>query len=92
MANLNIELLRLTINDAFGHEHRIQPIARRAATMFAERIEQRRTSGARMPRSATFDVVNAAALHIDLRSTSDEQAASYIAGVWLDALALHLEG
>ena len=39
MLNLNIDSLALKITNAEGHEHRIRPIAARAAAIFAERVE-----------------------------------------------------
>ena len=36
--DIDIELLQLTIDDAAGHEHRIRPIAMRAAQILAERL------------------------------------------------------
>jgi hypothetical protein len=43
------------------------------------------------PRTRHIDVVSAPTLSLDLRNTSDEQAATQIASAWFEALALHLQ-
>jgi hypothetical protein len=88
--DLRIESLRVEITDAAGHEHRIPPIARRAAELLAERLEQQRDSDAGRA-STEIESVSARALSLDLGTTTDEQAANDIAAAWLDALAVHLE-
>jgi hypothetical protein len=87
---VRIELLALNIGDASGHEHRIQPIARRAAELLAENLEQQ--AGSDGGRGAV-EIGNASttAVFLDLNQTSDQQAAEEIARAWLDALAIHLE-
>ena len=40
MRVLRIDLLAMDIVDAPGHEHRVQPVAPRAAALFAERLEE----------------------------------------------------
>ncbi len=39
MIDLKIERLRLNIQNAAGHEHRIEPIALRALTLLANKLE-----------------------------------------------------
>jgi Tfp pilus assembly protein PilV len=87
--HFTIECLRLEINNAAGHEHRIQPIALRAAEVLAARLEQQYAGAGR--KSARLDTVSAPAVNVDLSRTSNEQAANSIAGAWLAALALQME-
>jgi hypothetical protein len=91
MLDLNISRLSLSIENSFGHVHRVQPIALRAATMLTEHISARYHAGGRSPRSVYLDAIIAPMLRLDLNHTSDEQAAAQIAGAWLAALAPHLE-
>ena len=87
--NLDISVLKLHIENAYGQEHRIQPIALRAATILSERLEQQCGDGTRL--SVSQDTVCAPSLLLDLGRTSDEQGAQAIAAAWLEALAVHLE-
>lgn len=89
--DIRIESLRLEISDAAGNEHRIAPIARRAAELLAERLEQQQSATGAGRASAEIESVSAGALSLDLSRTTDEQAAHDIAAAWLDALAVHLE-
>ena len=88
---LRIECLRLEIADATGHEHRIQPIAQRAAKLLTEWLEQQQAASGGGRASAEIESVSAPAMSLDLSRTSDEQAANDIAAAWLDAVAVHLE-
>lgn len=88
--DFNIDRLRLEIGNAAGHEHRIQPIALRAAEVLAARLQQQYAGDGRTP-SAKLDTVSAPSVNLDLSRTSDEQAANKIVRAWLAALALHLE-
>ena len=86
MSDLTIELLRLTFANGAGHEHRIEPITRRAAAILAERLDERL---AREPGAApdAADHLEAPALHVSLAGMSDDEVAHGIADAWLAALA-----
>jgi hypothetical protein len=90
MANVEIGRLSLTIENASGHEHRIRPIASRAASIFAARLDERLGKPEHQPRSAHIGSLTASPLHFDLRVMSNEQAASAISSAWLETLALKL--
>jgi hypothetical protein len=87
---IDVSLLALNLENASGHEHRIQPIALRAATILGERLSERYRAADRAPRTHV-DAMSAPALSLDLNHASDEQVARQIADAWLEALALHLE-
>jgi hypothetical protein len=87
---LNIGALNLTIQNAMGHEHRIDPIAQRAASVFAARLEQRTAGIATSHLGAHIDSLTAAPVDFNLRSMSNDQAANVIASAWLDAVAQRL--
>jgi hypothetical protein len=90
MLDLTIERLRLNMNDAAGHEHRIGPIAARAAALFADRLEER--FGERYSQdSGRMAGISAAPIRLDLNRMNDERAANHVANAWLDALALRLK-
>jgi hypothetical protein len=91
MTDITIGSLQLEISDAAGHQHRIQPIVTRAATVLAGHLSARDQVESRSPRSVYLDAIIAPALSIDLNHTSDEQAARQIAGAWFEALAPHLK-
>ncbi len=82
--DLRIELLRLTIHNAAGHEHRLGPIAARAAAILAERLDARRTSGPPVPTGPT--PLAAAPARVDLARMSNDAVAHEIAGAWLAGL------
>lgn len=88
--DFTIDCLRIELNDAAGHEHRMQPIAQRAAGILAARLEQQYAGDGRNA-FTRLGAVSAPSVNIDLSRTSDEQAANTIARAWLAALALHLE-
>jgi hypothetical protein len=88
--DLRIDLLRLNLMSGAGHEHRIEPIALRAATLLAERLAARCAAGAHMEPQA-IDAVAAPAVSIDMARTSDSEAAGHIADAWLAAFLLHAE-
>jgi hypothetical protein len=88
---INIGALNLTIQNAMGHEHRIDPIAQRAASVFAARLEQRTAGIAVSYLGAHIDSLTAAAVDFNLRSMSNDQAANVIASAWLDAVAQRLK-
>jgi hypothetical protein len=88
MLDLKIGHLILNIANATGHEHRIRPIAERAAALFAEgslKFLEREYLG-----SDVFESLGGAPVDLNLHSTSDEQAARAIADAWLQAMALKL--
>lgn len=88
--DFTIDCLRFEIHNAAGYEHRIQPIALRAAEILAAELGQQ-YAGARSKRYSRRDAVSAPSVNLDLSRTSDEQAANLIARGWLATLALHLE-
>ena len=73
-----------------GHEHRIRPIAARAAEIFGERISGLCPSVDLASRTGHLDALIAPGLNLDLARISDEQVAKQIADAWLEALARHL--
>ena len=87
--DLNIECLRISIDGASGHEHRIHEIASRAAVIFGERLSQLTESGGVKP--AMAGSVTAQPVSMDLKTSTNEQAAGNIANAWLEALALKLK-
>ena len=89
MFDLKIERLRLTIQNAAGHEHRIQPIAVRALELLAHQLDGPNTS---FVSGRQFDVVTARPIDLDLSQVSDEQAAEGIASVWANALTARTGG
>jgi hypothetical protein len=88
MNELTIDLLRLNLQNGAGHEHRLGPIAERAAALFAEKaaISLKLQSS----RSAVFETLASHPVDLNLNGTSNEQAASAIADAWLQALTLRL--
>jgi hypothetical protein len=86
MLELKIDQLNLNIQSAAGHEHRIQPIAARAAVIFAARLNERWPDGGGYPDSGSIDSLSAPPLNLNLNDVSDEQAAHEIATAWLEAL------
>jgi hypothetical protein len=85
MIHLMIERLRLRLEPGAGHEHRIGPIATRAAVIFAERLHER-LGLEPLPAPALVDQLVADPVRVDLASMSDAAAAGLIAGAWLAAL------
>ena len=87
MVDLKIERLRLNLANATGHEHRVEPIARRAVALLAERLD-----GPRNIRPGHLDSLNAEALDLNLNEMTDEQAAEGIATAWANALTTQSNG
>ena len=83
MFDLKIERLRLTIQNAAGHEHRIQPIALRALVLLAQRLDGPNTN---VLSGRQFDDLTAGPIELDLSHVSDEQAAEGIARTWANSL------
>ena len=83
MVDLKIERLKLNINNAAGHEHRVRPIALRAVALLAQRLDG--ASGLSVSRDR-WDAVAAAPIDLHLNVMSNEQAAQGIATAWANAL------
>jgi len=81
MFDLKIERLRLNIDNAAGHEHRLQPIALRAVALLAARLD-----GELKVTRERWDTIAAEPVDLQLNVMSDEQAADGIATAWADAL------
>ncbi len=91
-AGLAIGALHMNVQNAAGSEHRLTPIAHRAATIFAAHLHQRaKGSGSAALSTAVIDSVTAAPIHCDLRAMSNEQAANAIASTWLNAVEQRLK-
>ena len=83
MIDLKIERLRLNIDNAVGHEHRLQPIALRAVALLAARLEG--LHGLEVSRER-WETIAAEPVDLQLNVMSDEQAAEGIASAWANAL------
>ena len=81
--DIKIDSLRITFENAAGHEHRLRPIAARAAAIFAERLSD--CEGLRDMANLSASPVN-----VNLDVTTDEEAAYAISRAWLEALKLKL--
>jgi hypothetical protein len=90
MQDFNVDRLSLSLGNVQGHEHRVQPIASRAAAIFAERVEACCGEDRGASSSRNLGSVSAEPLSVDLAAMTDEQAAQSIAKAWLDAVALSL--
>jgi len=89
---IEIGSLHLSIQNAHGHEHRIGPIAGRAASIFASRLESYLAkSGA--TQSKSIDAVSLTApVPMNLHLMGDEHAAQEVASAWFEAVKLRLKG
>jgi hypothetical protein len=88
MPEIQIDSLKVAIQNASGHEHRVVAIAGRAASIFSARLGRQFSQGATSrPRS----IATIAPLQFDLRRMSDEQAANEIASAWFEAAILQLK-
>jgi hypothetical protein len=88
MLELKIDRLVLTIANGAGHEHRVRPIAERAAALLAEgSLKMLEREGGR---SDIFESLDGGSVDLNLNSTGNEQAARAIADGWLQAMALKL--
>jgi hypothetical protein len=90
MLDIKIDALQINMEGAAGHEHRIRPIAARAAAIFAERLDDYCAEASGLSGTRRLDSVNAAQVDANLNTMTDEQAANSIARSWLDAIALKL--
>jgi len=88
--DIKVDALQINMEGAAGHEHRIRPIATRAASIFAEQLDAYCAGGPGISGSRRLSSVSGAPVSLDLGTTTDEQAASNIARSWLDALMLKL--
>ena len=88
--DLNIGSLVLTVSKAEGHEHRIRPIAARAAAILAERLEGFCAEAPGLSGSRNVIGVSASPVHVDFATMTDADAAASIAHAWLEAVALKL--
>ena len=89
MFDLKIDRLRLNIDNAAGHEHRIHPIALRAVALLAERLDGPKGLGISRER---WDTIAAEPIDLHLNVMSDEQAADGIATAWANALTTKTGG
>ena len=83
MIDLKIERLRLNIDNAAGHEHRIHPIALRAVALLTQRLDG--LDGLKVSRNR-WDTIAATPVDLQLSVMSNEQAAEGIATAWANAL------
>jgi hypothetical protein len=88
MLELKIDRLVLTIANGAGHEHRVRPIAERAAALFAE--ESLKLLEREAVRPDVFESLGGGSVDLNFNSTGNEQAARAIADGWLQAMALKL--
>jgi hypothetical protein len=87
MFDLKIDRLRLNINNATGHQHRIRPIALRAVALLAQRLD-----GSSEFSRERWDTIAAEPIDLHLNIMSDEQAAQSIATGWANALTTKTGG
>ena len=85
MFDLKIDRLKLNIDNAAGHEHRIHPIALRAVALLAERLDG-------PVARERWDTIAAEPVDLHLNTMSDEQAAEGIATAWANALTTKTGG
>ena len=83
MLDIKIESLKIRMENAAGHEHRIRPIAARAAELFAHHLDEYQG-----PHSV--EALYASPVTVNLGVTTDEHAARMIARAWLETLAIKL--
>jgi hypothetical protein len=88
--DIEIELLQLNIDNASGHEHRIRPIAARAAEILAAHLDECQPVGEDDDRTRVPEV-SAGTVQLDLAHMSDARAALLIATTWIEALTARLE-
>ncbi len=81
MAHFQIDQLRLNIQNAAGHEHRIQEITERAVSLFA-----RRWADAGGKDSLEIESLTLPPVDLNLGNMSDEQASQAIAGALFEGL------
>ena len=84
MLDIKIDRLRIHVENAAGHEHRIRPIATRAAEIFADNLGD-------YAGKYNVEALRAMPVTLDLGATTDEHAAHTIARAWLAALTIKLQ-
>jgi hypothetical protein len=90
MITVLINSLAANLEGIAGHEHRIGPIANRAAVLFAERLNRRLRNVPKRKDSISIDALSASSPNIALTAMSDETVAHTIASAWLESVALKL--
>jgi limonene-1,2-epoxide hydrolase len=89
MLDIQIDRLSLDVSGAEGHEHRIRPIAARAAAILAERLDE--SGDALAEQQQSRGTLRAPQARIDLARMTDEHAAQKIAQSWLATLGLGMQ-
>jgi hypothetical protein len=82
MLELTIDRLRLQIIDGAGHEHRVGPIAARAAVLLGDRIlalSDVASEGITDRRDEQFQAVSVPPVSLDLGRMTDQEAAEHLA-------------
>jgi hypothetical protein len=87
MTDLSIDVLRLDLGGATGHEHRLATVAARALERLAERLGQRWPDTYRAGGTAVVEALSVHAEPIDWERTSDDEAARRVADALFEALA-----
>ena len=91
MLDLRVDYLRLDLQDARGHEHRVEPIAAQALGLMAERLDQRSVEHGQVAGAPHHvDVLSAPGIRLDLGRLSDGEVADLIANALVNTLALEL--
>jgi hypothetical protein len=88
--DLKVGLLALHIENVAGHEHRIRPIAARAAALFGDGMQDSCADAKGLSLSENLGFLNASPVNVDLSTMTDEHAAASIARAWLQAVMLKL--
>ena len=92
MPDVQIGSLSVAIQNASGHEHRVGPIAGRAASIFSARLDRQLQKNGATTRLNSIAVIGATTpRQFNLRLMSDEQAANQIASAWFEAVILQLK-
>jgi len=90
MAKIEIGRLDMKIENGAGHEHRVRPIALRAASIFSASLNDRLGNFAKRPHPLRIGRLTAKPLSVDLGTMTDDQAANAISSAWLETLSLRL--
>jgi len=88
--DIRIDVLRINLADAAGHEHRIRPIAARTTAILLESLSEGLDALEGDLPAGNTDFINPPPVSVDLNRMTDEQAAHRIAEAWLNVLALKL--
>lgn len=84
--NLKIGSLHVNFQNASGQEHRLAPVAGRAARIFSARLGQSMEKLSLYGRHSSVASLTADPIDFDLRGLSDDEAAHRVASAWLDAV------